>query len=805
MLQSKSRWSLASLDIEGEARAGVIARALSLTPLVARLLVQRGYDRVESARAFLDGGTECLHDPFLLKGMREAVDRIALARERGERVRIYGDYDADGVSSTTLMTYLFKRLELTFDYYIPHRALEGYGLNKKAIDAAAEAGVTLLVTVDTGISAVDEIAHAAELGIDVIVTDHHEPPHRLPEAFAIVNPKQADCEYPFKGLAGVGVAFKLATALLGEPPLEWTDVAALGTIADLMPLTDENRVIVRYGLEQLRQTDKPGFRALAEIGGLDLDNLLAVNVAFGIAPRINAAGRLEHANLAVDVLTAVSEEAANAGALRLDALNRERQEIVETIVQEAQAMWAAKCEAADAAGLPRPAVIVLAGEGWNPGVVGIVASKMIEKHYKPTLILGMDAETGKCKGSARSIEGYDLHAALTRCEEWLDHYGGHQAAAGMTLHRDNLAPFEERLSLLANEWLSEEDWIPKLTIDLTCKMEDATLKVREQLAKLEPFGAGNSAPKLLLTGVTLADRKTMGKERNHLKLAIGGQGKLLDAVGFGYGHLAERLSIGANVEIVGELAINEWNGQRKAQFMVNDLRVPHVQLFDGRNAPDCDSFESAAVLLEALGALPGPGILLVPNEAWAEAAGISERLTLPSRFQCLTYGSLIGQSVVCRHLVVLGLPPSDAEFAGALSACTELESVHLRYELDDAQADFPTREQFGQLYQLLRRECPLPESGSCEQLGSKLRRTPASIAMMLGVFEELAFISTREGMIELAEVAGKKELSSARSYREGQRRAESNAVLAMPAKPLTEWMTVQRSLQSNSQMESPIA
>ncbi|WP_258171434.1 single-stranded-DNA-specific exonuclease RecJ [Paenibacillus sp. R14(2021)] len=791
-MQSKTRWSLASLGIEGEARAAALARSLSLTPLIARLLVQRGYDRIETARQFLNGGLECLHDPFLLKGMHEAVERIRLAKERGERVRIYGDYDADGVSSTTLMTYLFAKLELDFDYYIPHRTREGYGLNKAALQAAADAGFTLIVTVDTGISAVEEIAFAAELGVDVVVTDHHEPPHELPAAYAIVNPKQEDCTYPFKGLAGVGVAFKLATALLGEPPIAWTDVVALGTIADLMPLTDENRVLVRFGLEQLRQTDKPGFRALAEVAGIDMPAMLASNVAFGMAPRINAAGRLDHANLAVDLLTASNDEKAAAGALQLDALNRERQQIVDTIVEEAQTMWASKCLAAQEAGRPEPSVIVLAGEGWNPGVVGIVASKFIEKFYKPTLILGMDPGSGKCKGSARSIEGYDLHAALTACDAMLDHYGGHQAAAGMTLHRDQLAAFEEKLSQLADEWLTEEDWIPKTTVDLTCKMEDATLKVREQLAQLEPFGIGNSAPKLLLTGITLAERKTMGKENKHLKLSLSGQGKLLDAVSFGSGHLAERMSHGASIELVGELAVNEWNGQRKAQFMVNDLRIPHIQLFDKRREAGGESFRTLQALLKQPGLRQG--ILLVPDSAWQEAVEQNGELALPGEITLLTYTALIGQSVQGSNLILFGKPPSTEMLSDALTACQGLEAVYLLYGSSKEDGEFPTREQFGALYQQLRRECPIPEEGCNETLSLKLHRSSETIGLMLDVFKELEFIQSFDGMIILNSVTGKKELSHSQAYRKGQRTAESNALFSAPVKVLSDWITVQSTL-----------
>ena len=678
MIRSKTRWTVASLDSDGEAKAEVLSSALSLPPLVAKLLVQRGFNEIESASQFLSGGLECLHDPFLLKGMDRAVERIRLALDRKERVRIYGDYDADGVSSTTLMTYLFQRLELSFDSYIPHRTLEGYGLNNKAIDLAAQSGVTLIVTVDTGISAAEQIAYAASLGIDTIVTDHHEPPHELPAAWAIINPKQEDCPYPFKGLAGVGVAFKLAQALLGEPPIEWTDVAALGTIADLMPLIDENRVLVRLGLEQLRTTEKPGFQALAEVAGIQLFAISATDVAFGMAPRINAAGRLEHAEGAVRLLTAPNGEAAAAAALTLDRLNKERQLIVEDILEQAQLQWMDKCEIAKRNGRQAPSVIVLAAEGWNPGVVGIVASKFVEKQYKPTLILGIDAGSGMCKGSARSIAGFDLHAALTECDEFLDHYGGHQAAAGMSLHRDQLEAFEERLGHLADKWLDADDWVPKTIVDLACRMDEATLHVREQLAQLEPFGIGNAAPKLLLQGAVIADRRTMGKENKHLKLSLSGEGKLLDAVGFGFGSLADRLSGGVPVELVGELAINEWNGQRKAQFLMQDIRVSQVQLFDYRFGMDSDSMASLSKLVDEAGLTEGA--VLVPSAAWQDAALQIEKLSFLKNLRLCTYEQFADEGITsCPSIIIFGKPPSAAKLAAVIGSAPELEAVYALY------------------------------------------------------------------------------------------------------------------------------
>ncbi|MCQ6560900.1 single-stranded-DNA-specific exonuclease RecJ [Paenibacillus mendelii] len=823
LIHAKTQWIVASLDPEGEQQAAVLAKKLKLPLLVAKLLIQRGFDQADTAEAFLYGGIEGLHDPFRLKGMKEAVDRINQARERGERVRIYGDYDADGVSSTTLMTCLFRRLEMDFDHYIPHRTLEGYGLNERAIDLASEAGVQLIVTVDTGISAVAQIAYAQSVGIDVIVTDHHEPPAVLPEALALINPKQHDCGYPFKGLAGVGVAFKLAQAILGEPPLEWTDIVALGTIADLMPLQDENRILVQFGLKQLRQTDKYGFRALADVAGIDLQSITSTNIAFGMAPRINAAGRLDHADGAVRLLTASSEDSAIAAAITLDTLNRERQQVVESIVQQAESLWMDKCEEAARAGRPEPSVIVLAGEDWNAGVVGIVASKFIEKLYKPALILGIDPETGMCKGSARSIEGYDLYAALTECHDLLDHYGGHQAAAGMSIHRDNLAAFEQRLGQLADKWLQPEDWIPKTTVDLACGIEDASLKVIEQLSLLEPFGAGNPAPKLLLRDTVVADRRVIGKEGKHLKLSLSAQGKLLDAIGFGYGSLSSRFNDGTAIELVGELSLNEWNGQRKAQFMIQDIRVEHVQLIDRRS--DASSLQSLRKLM-AEDSLD-TAVIVVPDDAWREA--VRHDSSISSKLPIYTYGEFeqAGEKE-CKALLLLGRPPSAVKLSAVIQCCIAIERIYAVYNQaasPDSQmksgssgkgkdrsrpvetawtADFPGREQFAQLYQTLRRVCPLAESGCEERLATMMGWPADTIAFMLKVFHELEFTTVEGDRISLVVSPIKRELTHSATYRNGLRTAEAEQILFGDFTLFVEWIRKQQQL-SRSQVEEGAA
>lgn len=658
MIHRKTRWSLAEWEESEEGTAKKLSERLNLPPLVARLLVQRGYRDEESARTFLYGDESGLHDPYLLSGMAEAVSRIRQAGDRQEKIRIYGDYDADGVSSTSLLIHAFRSLGLNFDYYIPHRALEGYGLNKDAIALAASEGVTLIVTVDTGISAYDEIEYAKTHGIDVVVTDHHEPPDRLPQAYAVVNPKQEHCRYPFKGLAGVGVAFKLATALLERPPLEWADIVSLGTIADLMPLVDENRILVRYGLERMRKEPGTGFRALAEATGIELPTIVSTGIAFGMAPRINAAGRLDHAKRAVELLTTPVYDEAILIAIQLDTLNKERQRIVESIVKEAEDQWLAKRQAAEDIGTEPPSVIVLGGEDWNVGVIGIVASKLLERHYKPVIILGIDAETGMCKGSARSIEGFDLHAALTECESLLDHYGGHQAAAGMSLHRDNLVLLEQRMSELAKQRLTHEDWIPKTLIDVQCSLEDASLDTITQLALLEPFGVGNPSPRLCFQGIQLADRRAIGKEFKHLKLTLGGGRKLLDAIGFGMGGMASSMPAGCRLDVIGELSINEWNNQRKPQLQLHDLHY-----------------------------MPAP------------------------------------------------------------------------------MTSFPSREQFGQVYQWLRRIRQAPEQGLALRIAGQVGLTAEAVQLMLDVFEELKFIARHDGAYVAAATPEKRELATSERYR----------------------------------------
>ena len=456
MLKPKTRWNVQSAD---EEKVAALANELHITPLVATLLVNRGLDTIESARSFLFVKNQTFHDPYLLKDMDKAVNRIKEAIRRKEKIRIFGDYDADGVTSTTVMVTTLTKMGADVDFYIPNRFTEGYGPNPGAFRLAADQGVKVLISVDTGIAALEEARLARELGMDYILTDHHEPGPELPEAYAIIHPKIENNPYPFKDLAGVGVAFKLAHALLGELPEDLLEIAAIGTIADLVPLNGENRLIAAQGIEHLRQTNRPGLVALMKVSNIQQDVLDEESIGFAMAPRINAVGRLGDADPAVDLLMSPSLEEALELASEINEINKERQAMVAAMAEEAFR------EVEDKYPLDANGVLIIGREGWNSGVVGIVASKLVERFYRPAIVLSFDSEKGLAKGSARSIDGFDLFANLSTCRELLPHFGGHPMAAGMTLKIEDVPELRARMNKLALEQLNEEDFIPVTQLD----------------------------------------------------------------------------------------------------------------------------------------------------------------------------------------------------------------------------------------------------------------------------------------------------------------------------------------------------
>ncbi|MDR3562738.1 MAG: single-stranded-DNA-specific exonuclease RecJ [Negativicutes bacterium] len=567
---------------------------LGISPVVAQVLINRGILDLESARHFLHGGVEGLGDPWLMAGMKPAVDRIKTALDRREKITIYGDYDVDGITASALVYRVLRQLGATVEYYIPERQSEGYGLNDTALEGLAASGTSLVITVDCGISAVAEVTKMAER-LDIIITDHHQPPELLPPARAIINPKQPDCRYPEKRLAGVGVAFKLCQALwldLGQPAdrlMEYLDLVAVGTIADIVPLNGENRILVKLGLKTLGATTNIGLAALIKVSGLAADGIDAGKVGYTLAPRLNAAGRMSHATAGVDLLVTADTDRAAELAAELNEENIKRQAMEKELLVAAEKTLAEY-------DLSKQKVLVLAGEDWHPGVIGIVASRLVEKHYRPVAMISVRDGIGK--GSCRSIPGFDMYQALTRCADLLIQFGGHQMAAGLTIEAAKIDEFRARLGSLAGEWLSDEDYVPVLAIDSELALAEVDAAFIEQLACLAPHGMGNPNPVFVSESLAVTDKRPLGQDGRHCRLRVRQNGSVGEVLAWNLAGEAAGLESSDNIDLAFIPEFNDWQGRRSIQLRARDLRSrallpPGLTLTDARGEADKAAYIAA--------------------------------------------------------------------------------------------------------------------------------------------------------------------------------------------------------------------
>lgn len=562
------RWILRGV-VPSAGEVALLAKELHVSPLLAGLLIVRGVDRSE-AENFLTGRLADLPDPLLLPDMQKAAGRLALAIQSGELLAVHGDYDVDGISGTALLVEALNAFGARTQFHIPLRLRDGYGLSSSAIEAAAAAGARVIVSVDCGVSAADEAILARDHGIDLIVTDHHQPPPQLPCAYAIVNPQRVDSTFPGGDLSGVGVAFFLLVAVRRvlreagwfngreEPDLRnYLDLVALGTIADLVPLRGVNRLLTRWGLGLLAQGCRPGIVALREVAGVKIVNSGAVG--FQLAPRLNAAGRLEDAARGVELLLERDQGKAMDIARLLDRFNRDRQQIELRTFEEAVAMVAA---------LPvtHSHSIVLASETWHPGVIGIVASRLTERYGRPTILIALDGEGGK--GSGRSIRGLHLYRALQECRDELDAFGGHEMAAGLSLRRDRVADFAERFESVTRKALSADDLLPVLQYDGELLLEEITAERITELEGLAPFGMGNPEPLWLFEGVSV--RQLQRVRDNHLRFTVCQGGQSLPGIAFGMAGRGEELR--DRVDLLATPQINRYQGRETVQLRVRDFR-----------------------------------------------------------------------------------------------------------------------------------------------------------------------------------------------------------------------------------------
>ncbi len=542
-----------------------LSDALDVHPIISQLLINREITDIQEAKDFLSADLSGLHDPFLFKNMDIAVARINQAKLKKELILVVGDYDVDGVTSSALLNNIFKKMGIKVVHHIPHRMQDGYGMNENMGKFAKEQGADLVVAVDCGITAQKEVDLINAQGIDVIILDHHEPDKQLPNAVAIINPKQKDCPYPFKHLASVGLVTKLTQALLGNKESEKIlDLAAIGTIADVVPLRGENRIFVKSGLPKISTTTNKGLLALLDITKIRGKKLSPFHIGFVLGPRINAAGRMDSAQTSLDLFLSNNHEEAYDLAKVLDRHNVARQKIQARVVDEALEIVEQEMN------FKGQKIIVLGKEGWHKGVLGIVASRLADKYYRPAIVISI--EDGIGTASARSIDGFHLHKALANCAEYLENFGGHAGAAGLTIKEENIDPFRALINKVAQETLEIKKLLPTLKIDCEIPLGSITMEMAEIIDSMEPFGEGNPSPIFCSRGVTVSSRPAvLGK--NTLKFWVADGDFSISAVGFGMAEYKAMIQKGKKIDLAYQISIDDWNKAPTPQLMLKDIRV----------------------------------------------------------------------------------------------------------------------------------------------------------------------------------------------------------------------------------------
>lgn len=549
-----------------------LAKQLGIEEVLCKILVDRGIDNFEKAKSFFRPSLGELHDPYLMKDMEKAVHRLEKALDANEKILIYGDYDVDGTTSVALVYNFLSAYSKNLGFYIPDRYNEGYGISTTGVEYAARNGYTLVIALDCGIKAVERMQLAKSLGVDFIICDHHTPDEKLPEAVAILDPMRSDCEYPFKHLSGCGVGFKFLQAFCQyknssqERLFSMLDLVAVSIASDIVSLTGENRILAYYGLKQLTQNPSLGLKKLKELGGIK-GEVTINDVVFKIGPRINAAGRMRTADTSVQLLITKDQTLAAAIAEDIQNLNNQRKDLDQSITEEAMSEATEKDKTKKG--------LVLYNPSWSKGVVGIVASRVVEKFYKPTIVL--TEENGKITGSARSIEGFDLYDAIAQCEDLLVNFGGHKYAAGLTIKTERLAEFKERFEQIVSESLSQKDLVPKIYVDAHLSLSKITPKFYRILKQFEPFGPDNMSPIFVTNNVIdYGISRTVGKQGQHLRLTVtlfDNISHVKNGIAFSMGHLYEKIKEGNPFNICYNLQENSYSGKKEIQLQIKDIKI----------------------------------------------------------------------------------------------------------------------------------------------------------------------------------------------------------------------------------------
>ena len=705
-----------------------IAKKAGLGPEAARLLFSRGIKDEDSLTRFLAPSLDDLHDPYLLHDMDKAVNRIRRAIEQGEFILVYGDYDADGMTSASILKETLEQLGAECLVYLPNRFTDGYGPNASVYKYFIEQqGISLIVTVDNGVAGHEAIDLAQSMGVDVIVTDHHSLPEVLPDAHAIVHPEHPEADYPFKHLAGCGVAFKLACALLEEVQVELLDLVAIGTIADMVSLTDENRIMLQYGLEVLRNTQRIGLQELFEIAGISSGDLTEEIVGFQLAPRLNALGRLDDPNPAIELLTGFDDEEVRDVALMIQEKNEERKEIVQAIYEEAKSLVE-----------PNKSVQVLAKEGWNPGVLGIVAGRLLEELGQTVIVLNI--EDGRAKGSARSIEAVDIFEALNPHRELFIAFGGHAGAAGMTLEVDNLEALSELLEAYITEKGLDVATKNNLRLDEALDLEALTIETVKNFERLAPFGMDHQKPVFYIRDFQVENARTMGAGNAHLKLKISKGSANFEVVAFGKGSLATEFAQVKDLELAVTLSVNQWNGQTALQLMMVDARVDGVQLFNIR----------------------------------------SKSVELPEGVPVLDFTSDLPEMFSGPAIVVKNIP-EDLSLLKQVLQEQNFSAIYFKNDIAKAYylTGYGTREQFAKLYKTIYQFPEFDIRYKLKDLSAYLKIEQILLVKMIQIFEELGFVTIENGVMKVNKDAAKRDIAESQIYQNLKQTVKDQEMMAL--------------------------
>ena len=705
-----------------------IAKKAGLGPETARLLFSRGIKDEDSLSRFLAPSLDDLHDPYLLHDMDKAVNRIRRAIEQGEFILVYGDYDADGMTSASILKETLEQLGAECLVYLPNRFTDGYGPNASVYKYFIEhQGISLIVTVDNGVAGHEAIDLAQSMGVDVIVTDHHSLPEVLPDAHAIVHPEHPEADYPFKHLAGCGVAFKLACALLEEVQVELLDLVAIGTIADMVSLTDENRIMVQYGLEILRNTQRIGLQELFEVAGISSSDLTEETVGFQLAPRLNALGRLDDPNPAIDLLTGFDDEGVREIALMIQDKNEERKEIVQAIYEEAKSLVD-----------PNKSVQVLAKEGWNPGVLGIVAGRLLEELGQTVIVLNI--EDGRAKGSARSVEAVDIFEALDPHRELFIAFGGHAGAAGMTLEVDKLEALSELLEAYITEKGLDVATKNNLRLDENLDLDALTIETVKNFERLAPFGMDHQKPVFYIRDFQVENARTMGAGNAHLKLKISKGSANFEVVAFGKGSLATEFAQVKDLELAVTLSVNQWNGQTTLQLMMVDARVDGVQLFNIR----------------------------------------SKSVELPEGVPVLDFTSDLPEMFSDPAIVVKNIP-EDLSLLKQVLQEQNFSAIYFKNDIAKAYylTGYGTREQFAKLYKTIYQFPEFDIRYKLKDLAAYLKIEQILLVKMIQIFEELGFVTIENGVMKVNKEAPKRDIAESHIYQQLKQTVKDQEMMAL--------------------------